>query len=77
MISTQSSAASSEGGQRRSPQILGQMSYGEEKKVALEDMTTVRLLHTKDLRVMPILAIDFSMGNLTFDNNTFMHSENP
>jgi len=29
-------------------------------------LSVVRLIQAGDLRVMPIIAIDFSMGNLTF-----------
>jgi len=29
------------------------------------------------LRVVPIIGIDFSLGNLTFEENTVMHSTNP
>jgi hypothetical protein len=40
-------------------------------------ISVVSCIHTGDLRVVPIIAIDFSMGNLTFDDNMNLHSTNP
>ena len=40
-------------------------------------ISVVSCIHSGDLRVVPIIAIDFSMGNLTFDDNMNLHSTNP
>ena len=40
-------------------------------------LSTVGLIQSGDLRVVPLIAIDFSMGNLTFDENTCLHHTNP
>jgi hypothetical protein len=37
----------------------------------------VGLIQSGDLRVMPLIAVDFSLGNLTFKTNTCLHTRNP
>jgi hypothetical protein len=40
-------------------------------------ISTVGLIQSGDLRVVPIIAIDFSLANLTFDDNYSIHSVKP
>ena len=40
-------------------------------------LSTVGPIQSGDLRVVPLLAVDFSMGNLTFDASTCLHHSNP
>ena len=40
-------------------------------------LSIVGIIQSGDLRVVPIVGIDFSLGNLTFEENTVMHSTNP
>ena len=40
-------------------------------------LSTVGLIQSGDLRVVPLVGIDFSLGNLTFEDNTVLHSTNP
>lgn len=40
-------------------------------------LSLVGMVQSGDLRVVPIVGIDFSLGNLTFEDNTVMHSTNP
>jgi hypothetical protein len=40
-------------------------------------LSTFGFVQSGDLRVVPMIAIDFSLGNLTFEDNTCMHSTNP
>jgi hypothetical protein len=40
-------------------------------------LSTMGLIQSGDLRVVPVIAIDFSLANLTFEDNTCMHSTNP
>ena len=37
----------------------------------------VSCIKTGDLRVVPIIAIDFSMGNLTFGEDLSLHNTDP
>ena len=49
------------------------MSYKNEDR----PVSSIRLIQSGDLRVVPIIGIDFSLANLTFEDNTVMHSTNP
>lgn len=40
-------------------------------------ISVVSCIQSGDLRVVPIMAIDFSMGNLTFSDDINLHSTNP
>lgn len=40
-------------------------------------LSTIGLIQSGDLRVVPMIAVDFSLGNLTFEENTCLHSTNP
>lgn len=35
------------------------------------------MIQSGDLRIVPIIGIDFSLANLTFEDSTVMHSTNP
>lgn len=37
-------------------------------------ISLVNNIQTGDLRIVPIIAVDFSMGNLTFDEELNLHS---
>lgn len=39
-------------------------------------ISMVKLIQSGDLRVIPLIAVDFSLGNLTFTDNTCLHSTN-
>ncbi len=39
-------------------------------------MSVIESIVTEDLRVVPIIAIDFSMGNLTFGRDVNLHQPN-
>lgn len=40
-------------------------------------VSVVQCIKTGDLRVVPIIAIDFSMGNLTFGEDLSLHNTDP
>ena len=40
-------------------------------------ISVVSCIQSGDLRVVPIISIDFSMGNLTFSDDINLHSTNP
>ena len=40
-------------------------------------LSVVDFIQSGDLRVVPLISIDFSLGNLTFEDSTVMHSTNP
>lgn len=39
--------------------------------------SVISLIQSGDLRVVPLIGIDFSIGNIAFDDQTIMHSTNP
>ncbi len=40
-------------------------------------VSVVSNIHSGDLRVVPIIAVDFSMGNLTFGEDLTLHHSDP
>jgi len=39
--------------------------------------STLQMVQSGDLRVVPLIAIDFSLGNLNIEDNSCIHSTNP
>ena len=51
--------------------------YGDQDAKIARPLSVVNLFYRGDIRVVPIMALDFSMGNITHDEGRNLHSTNP